>query len=221
MITATENVKLVLKWGWPPTQLLSKVTTLADPTSDVASRFSDSLELEGLNVTSIQMLEVPKVISTESHLQESLGRGYLVDLKLYRMGQLVNGRIVLWILMGVAISTVAGCAAWSAGYLCGYLYDSSFDAPTERSGLSPPVNKTISRKSHDAGGTLRATAHQNTGKSVIREVLQLLLQSRICWMKSSLELGHLMHVQSSALEDSSCHTERRIGDSESLDMDTV
>lgn len=194
MITATENV----------TQLLSKVTTLADPTSDVASRFSDSLELEGLNVTSIQMLEVPKVISTESHLQ---------DPPTERLLQ--SSQIVLWILMGVAISTVAGCAAWSAGYLCGYLYvlrrqqqlrmmrmsskstqsseefpfsvvnaqstlrsagtprakDSSFDAPTERSGLSPPVNKTISRKSHDAGGTLRATAHQNTGKSVIREVI--------------------------------------------------
>lgn len=181
------------------TQLLSTVTTLADPTSDVASRFSDSLELEGLNVTSIQVLEVPRII-TESHLQDP-PREHLLQ----------SSQIILWILMGVAISTVAGCAAWGAGYLCGYLHvrrrqqlmmrmsskstqsseefpfsvvnaqstlrsagtprarDSSFDAPMERSGLSPSVNKSISRKSHD--GTLRASAHQNTGKSVIREVI--------------------------------------------------
>lgn len=90
VITAMENA----------TQLLSTVTTLADPTSDVASRFSDSLELEGLNVTSIQMLEVPKIISTESHLQDPPTEHLLQ-----------SSQIILWILMGVAISTVAGCAA--------------------------------------------------------------------------------------------------------------
>lgn len=189
VITAMENA----------TQLLSKVASVADPTSDVASRFSDSLQLEGLKVTSIQMLDVPKII-TESHLQDPPTEHLLQ-----------GSQIILWILMGVAISTVASCAAWGTGYLCGYLHvrrgqhrmmrmsskstqsseefpfsvvnaqstlrsagtprakDSSFEAPTERSGLSPKVNKSISRKSND--GTLRASAHQNTGKSVIREVI--------------------------------------------------
>jgi len=184
------------------TEVLSKVTTLSDPTSDVSERFSESLQQEGLNVTSIQMLEVPRVQSSEGSDASNQDPTVLLEAS----------QIIIWILSGIAIAALAGCTACSAGYLCGYLYargsgkaatpqdswesersefpfcvvaaestgrpfspsspkEVSFDAPVEHSGMSP-VNATLSRKSRESpGGILRASAHQQSGKSVIREVL--------------------------------------------------
>eukprot|EP00913_Durusdinium_trenchii_P024629 g23121.t1 len=68
-------------------ELLSKVTSLADSQSDAAGRFTRSLKQEGLEVTHIQMLDVP--------------------------------HIVLWFLLGVTSSAVAGCVACSLGYFFG------------------------------------------------------------------------------------------------------
>jgi len=185
------------------TEVLSKVTTLSDPTSDVSERFSESLQQEGLNVTSIRMLEVPRVQSSEGSDASNQDPTVLLEAS----------QIIIWILSGIAIAALAGCTACSAGYLCGYLYaasgsgkaatekqdswesersefpfcvvtaestgrpfspsspkEVSFDAPMEHSGMSP-VNATLSRKSRESGGILRASAHQQSGKSVIREVL--------------------------------------------------
>lgn len=184
------------------TEVLSKVTTLSDPTSDVSERFSESLQQEGLNVTSIQMLEVPRVQSSEGSDASNQDPTVLLEAS----------QIIIWILSGIAIAALAGCTACSAGYLCGYLYargsgkaatpqdswesersefpfcvvsaestgrpfspsspkEVSFDAPMEHSGKSP-VNATLSRKSRESpGGILKASAHQQSGKSVIREVL--------------------------------------------------
>lgn len=159
-------------------ELLSKVTSLADSQSDAAGRFTRSLKQEGLEVTHIQMLDVPHVYTTVQLPEEVPAEG------------LQTAQIVLWFLLGVTSSAVAGCVACSLGYFFGvfqvklqrYRYERSrslvssqpSDFPVSVVTAQSTIKKYRSEEdaSHDVPSkTPRAATRHPTTKSIIREVL--------------------------------------------------
>jgi len=91
-------------------ELLTKITKLVEPESDVSQTFSETLQRSGVEVTSVELLDVPHVYTTvEVPAAEQPN-----DSRHHEM--------MLWFFLGVGSSLFAGVAACSMGYMSGVVH---------------------------------------------------------------------------------------------------